>query len=320
MKFEYKHKNIECLQDMLIEHNIDMEVIQISSGAYCNNVSAVILPTLRLSRITKNKTSTTVLHGVIPKDEFVIMIPLDNAYTKINGIEILPGGFNITAPNEVIYMPADINTSDNSISINISKQALEAYLGKKTTTYLIKKIPTIRTQQNNSKHFRKNQVALSTYIAQVINASISFNLQTIKDIEDTIYHYIIILLSEFINDIKIVNSSFNNHLAIINRVMEFVNSTSEISINKPLILQHAFCSARTLDYAFQSILGVSFKKYLILRRMTLIKKELLHHPEKNIKNIVSKYGIVNLGRFSSDFNALFGQYPKQMMQQNKLIY
>ena len=47
--------------------------------------------------------------------------------------------------------------------------------------------------------------------------------------------------------------------------------------------------------------------------MHLIKKELLHTEDIVMKNIVKKYGVVNVGRFTSDFHTLFGVHPKELV-------
>jgi len=314
MKIHYKNPDIESTQEMLKEHNIQLESIQVSRGIHSSETEGLLFPTIRLSKITQMASSVVFMNGRNPCDDFNLQIPMDNSYIKINGKKISAEGFNLSAPNEILQIPASLYSSRKRVNLYFSKSVLADHIGQNEVETLIKQLPAIRGKKDNSNLFIEHQKEMVTYVNQVINSSVTFDFQAIKDIEETLYTFISSLISSF-DDVtgQITDRRLTNHLSIIQRVLDFLESTATINISKPLILEQAFCSARALDYAFQSVIGIPFKKYIILRRMHLIKKELLHTEDIVMKNIVKKYGVVNVGRFTSDFHTLFGVHPKELV-------
>ena len=314
MKIHYKNPDIESTQEMLKEHNIQLESIQVSRGIHSSETEGLLFPTIRLSKITQMASSVVFMNGRNPCDDFNLQIPMDNSYIKINGKKISAEGFNLSAPNEILQIPASLYSSRKRVNLYFSKSVLADHIGQNEVETLIKQLPAIRGKKDNSNLFIEHQKEMVTYVNQVINSSVIFDFQAIKDIEETLYTFISSLISSF-DDVtgQITDRRLTNHLSIIQRVLDFLESTATINISKPLILEQAFCSARALDYAFQSVIGIPFKKYIILRRMHLIKKELLHTEDIVMKNIVKKYGVVNVGRFTSDFHTLFGVHPKELV-------
>jgi len=314
MKIHYKNPDIESTQEMLKEHNIQLESIQVSRGIHSSETEGLLFPTIRLSKITQMASSVVFMNGRNPCDDFNLQIPMDNSYIKINGKKISAEGFNLSAPNEILQIPASLYSSRKRVNLYFSKSVLADHIGQNEVETLIKQLPAIRGKKDNSNLFIEHQKEMVTYVNQVINSSVTFDFQAIKDIEETLYTFISSLISSF-DDVtgQITDRRLTNHLSIIQRVLDFLESTATINISKPLILEQAFCSARALDYAFQSVIGIPFKKYIILRRMHLIKKELLHTEDIVMKIIVKKYGVVNVGRFTSDFHTLFGVHPKELV-------
>lgn len=313
MLSEYSFSSTEYLQQLLTSHGLDLEIIQTSKGVYSNHIISLFLPTLRINKSSHSNETTSILHGTLIENEFLITIPLDQGYTRINGVEILSKGSNIVCPKEIVHMTTSVDSSKNTVNVGIPEASLEHYLGQEIVTYIINNATSIRSQLYQSQEFYHAQKEMAVYIDHILSHPINYNLQALLDIEDTLYAYIVSLMTECINGEYIQNPPFNKRLAIVKRAIEYIDSSTLLHISIPTILQHTFCSVRSLEYAFNNILGISPKRYLILRRMHLIRKQLLRNPKYKIKDIVSQYGIVNLGRFAHDFNTLFGEYPKGLM-------
>lgn len=314
MFVKYKNSSIGSFQQMLKEYQIDVEVILTHSNHYLSMQETFFLPTIRLTKSVQNRDSSFILHGVLSRpNEFVINVPLEKKTIKINGVDIALNGLNISVPNETVYCVNSFDSAKETINIGILSSSLSAYLGEEGVDILLKNTSLIRNQAYHSQQFIRTQQEMARYINNLFLYPESYSSQALMDLEDVLYSYIVNLISECIEKDKHYTNRFNKRLAIVNRAMAFVDASSAVHLTIPSILQHAFCSMRTLEYAFQSVLGMSPKRYLVLRRMNLIKKELLLNPEQKIKDIASKYGIVNLGRFSHDFYQLFGQHPKSLM-------
>jgi AraC-like DNA-binding protein len=70
-------------------------------------------------------------------------------------------------------------------------------------------------------------------------------------------------------------------------------------------------SGRTLRICCQENLGVGPVRYLWLRRMHLARRALIRADPKavTITEVASDYGFGELGRFSVQYRALFGESP-----------
>ena len=73
------------------------------------------------------------------------------------------------------------------------------------------------------------------------------------------------------------------------------------------LARQAGTSARTLGYAFQSVLGLSPMQYLRTLRFNLVRGELRRscHRE-SIYDIATRHGFWHFGHFSVDYRRQFG--------------
>lgn len=318
MFVKYEHDNLNCFQQMLKKYNIDAQAVQIYHGQYSSQQSALFLPSIRLTLSSQNRYSTFILHGVMcTPDEFLINISLDQRHMTVNGVNIDCNGLNIFAPNETVYLTHMHDSTKEGLNIGFSVTSLARYVGSDVLESVLKNVSLIRSKPHISPVFVNIQKNMAIYVNNIFLNPLGYSEQALIDLEEALYTYIANLFSEICEQDTNYKTYFNKRLAVVNRAMAFVDGSSAIHITVPSILQHAFCSLRSLEYAFQDILGMSPKRYLILRRMTLIKAELLLNPEQKIKDIAGKYGIVNFGRFAQDFYQIFGQYPKGVTLQHR---
>jgi AraC-like DNA-binding protein len=84
--------------------------------------------------------------------------------------------------------------------------------------------------------------------------------------------------------------------------------------NRPIYLPE-ICAAigvpeRTLRLCCQEQLAMSPKQYLTRRRMHLVRRALLSaETEATVTEIATGFGFWHLGRFSADYQTLFGEFP-----------
>ncbi len=74
-------------------------------------------------------------------------------------------------------------------------------------------------------------------------------------------------------------------------------------------------SRRTLQYSFESILGISPIQYLRISRLNGVRRSLVH--TKNgpvVSDIAAQWGFWHLSQFAKDYKQLFGEQPSQTLE------
>jgi AraC-like DNA-binding protein len=107
-----------------------------------------------------------------------------------------------------------------------------------------------------------------------------------------------------------------HHAKVVTRFQEFL----EMRCHEPVYIAE-ICSAlavseRTLRTCCHEQLGVGPVRYLWLRRMHLARRALLHAgPEAtSVTKVATEHGFWELGRFSVEYRALFGESPSASLR------
>jgi AraC family ethanolamine operon transcriptional activator len=73
-------------------------------------------------------------------------------------------------------------------------------------------------------------------------------------------------------------------------------------------------SRRTLQYSFESILGISPNQYLRISRLNGVRRALLQSDGvEHITDIASQWGFWHMSQFAKDYANLFGERPSQTL-------
>jgi AraC family ethanolamine operon transcriptional activator len=123
---------------------------------------------------------------------------------------------------------------------------------------------------------------------------------------------IMMALLESLENSQLVKSepvSFLHRQHIVGHVKDFLreHQDSAVTINDLCTLCHV--SRRTLQYSFETILGISPLRYLRLSRLNGARRELLNSEQKSIADIAAKWGFWHLSQFAHDYKQLFNELP-----------
>jgi len=101
------------------------------------------------------------------------------------------------------------------------------------------------------------------------------------------------------------------HELIMRRFRQVVEDHPEEPLYIPEICKTIGVSERTLRTCCKEHLGMSPKRYLLLRRMGLARRALRRSPPDatSVTVIGTRYGFWELGRFAVEYQALFGEPP-----------
>ena len=109
--------------------------------------------------------------------------------------------------------------------------------------------------------------------------------------------------------VKSESLSFFRRQQIVEQVKDYlhVHQDSAVTINDLCTLSHV--SRRTLQYSFETILGISPLRYLRLSRLNGVRRELLANQKESIADIAAKWGFWHLSQFTQDYKQLFNELP-----------
>jgi AraC-like DNA-binding protein len=110
------------------------------------------------------------------------------------------------------------------------------------------------------------------------------------------------------------------HVIVLRRFRRMVEENPEEPLFIPEICKAIRVSSRTLQICCQEHLGLSPKRYLILRRLHLARRALRQaEPDATtVTCIATRYGFWQLGRFAVEYHSLFGESPSTTLGRQSL--
>jgi AraC-like DNA-binding protein len=284
---------------------VNVDATQTTSGYFIYDEKSLTLPFLDIHYW---RLSTGMFYSLtISEDRFLLSLPVYRSSQIINGRALGPSSTVSILPGEEVLLrhPENISSLDFSSSISIFSKQFKS----SSVDGILKLIKQHQINQSVNKCTEVKQRELVTLTLDVMANLNSLNYQAILDAQDTILLKIYELL--MLGDSSLVSQSRNSRLSVVKRAISILNKQSEKVIGVVELSDKCFCSIRTLEYAFKTILNMTPKEYLVLRRMNLIKEEIIAKSHKSILDITFKYGVLNAGRFSQDYFRLFGEYPSE---------
>jgi AraC-like DNA-binding protein len=106
-------------------------------------------------------------------------------------------------------------------------------------------------------------------------------------------------------------SALRHHAMIMRRFQRAVEENLDQALYIPELCRSVGVAGRTLRTCCQEQLGMSPKRYLLLRRMHLARRALRESGRTTTKvtEIATRYGFWEFGRFAGAYKSLFGELP-----------
>jgi AraC family ethanolamine operon transcriptional activator len=102
---------------------------------------------------------------------------------------------------------------------------------------------------------------------------------------------------------------------VVRRAEDYLADRLDDTIRMDELCGAAHTTLSRLERAFREVLGLSPRRYLILRRMAAARSELLAaQPGTTVTGTAMRWGFFHLGRFAEDYSALFGELPSQTLR------
>jgi AraC-like DNA-binding protein len=114
-------------------------------------------------------------------------------------------------------------------------------------------------------------------------------------------------------------SAQRRHSLIMRRFRRVVEENPDRALYIPELAAEIGVSLSTLRVCCEEQLGMSPKRYLMLRRMHFVRRALLDNAPgtSTVTNIATRYGFFELGRFSGQYGSLFGESPSATLRRKR---
>ena len=108
----------------------------------------------------------------------------------------------------------------------------------------------------------------------------------------------------------------HRQLTVLRRLEDVLSANADRSLYLAELCAAVGVSYPTLRACCQEYLGMSPKRYLLLRRMNLARRALrsAEPRQTNVTKIATDYGFWELGRFSVVYRSLFGETPAETLR------
>ncbi|WP_339842576.1 helix-turn-helix domain-containing protein [uncultured Halopseudomonas sp.] len=109
--------------------------------------------------------------------------------------------------------------------------------------------------------------------------------------------------------------SFNHRKQVVDKVKAHIAANPDTLVTVTDLCELAHVSRRTLQYSFESILGISPLKFLRTARLNQVRRALsMPQQDGSIAVIAASWGFWHPGQFALDYKALFGEKPSETVK------
>lgn len=132
--------------------------------------------------------------------------------------------------------------------------------------------------------------------------------------------------------VMVCQASYQRRKAVVDRIAQYIEArvassitgtnaitgttTSPVTITELCAIANV--SRRTLQYSFDTILGVSPQRFIRITRLNQVRRELSDpHQTRAITDIAFNYGFYHPGLFAQNYKLLFGENPSITLQRSR---
>jgi AraC family ethanolamine operon transcriptional activator len=120
------------------------------------------------------------------------------------------------------------------------------------------------------------------------------------------------------SDCDVVSQKSSTRSYILGQARQYIRDHEDESVTVSDICKALRISRRTLQYSFESILGISPVRYLLAVRLSGVRKEMRAATGRVLlQNVAADWGFWHMGRFSRQYKAFFGELPSQTLQHGR---
>jgi AraC family ethanolamine operon transcriptional activator len=282
---------------------------QISRGAFDGSVSSVHAGAVHI--LVERMNRTVYQRGCVDVSRIAVGIPfqleghalLCGQVSHLDGLHVFsgPGGFEFLSP-------------DKHVVVNLEIAPLEL------------SDPLLRLAMDNVQQALGNQPgvlnadparlqAFRTTLAGLLDA-VTCEPSTLADASvcASFERSVIVGLSDLLLDLSDTDTRTgpSRNWKLVGAVRELVEASADCPLSVADLCLRLGVSRRTVQYAFDEILGANPASYLRAVRLDRVRKDLLHAG--SVTDAATRWGFWHFGHFSNDYREQFGELPSETLR------
>lgn len=275
---------------------------QVGSGRFYGRIDELRLGDMQVY----NEHSSQTLHQqcMVREDAFWFGIPSKRDGCRING-QAVEGNDILCRPGSRAF---DLVTPDrfDMLGIVIAKHDLTSAAeqqGISVKSLDCSDVPRLQLPQKTLQQISYLLGRIINSKTGAIDSHIHYDLLMIALLE--------VLKREQPNDS--VTPSYHHRKAVVERIREHIERVSDLPLTMAELCEVGCVSRRTLQYSFESILGMSPSQFLRVSRLNRVKRLLSKDSTTSVSDAAAFNGFYHLSQFAADYKQLFGELPSQTL-------
>lgn len=287
---------------------LKIEAIQLSPGRFGSYSQILNLPNMTI--LNRGICSASILSAQLNKDTISFTFPSSDENYLVNGIQ--GNNQNIFSCRSDGAVVTALPASFRYAGVILTESRLLSYLSEAATEFLLSSNFSLNKINTISIAAWQHKLYLQTYLNSLMQSSTPFHGETQNALEDTIYTMLAILVEHCTGMKTPIPAS--TRCRVVLRALDIIRQLPNKTISTAELAKRSFCSVRTLQYSFSSLLSMSPLRFMQIRNMHLVRESIFRLEQATVKTVLSQHGVVAEGRFSNEYYAHFGEYPKQTLK------
>ena len=102
---------------------------------------------------------------------------------------------------------------------------------------------------------------------------------------------------------------------VVRRALEYLEAFPREALTVERLCRHSAASMSTLERAFKDRLGVSPQRYLLLSRLSGVRRALLNDDSGlSVTGAANAWGFWHMGKFAADYRRVYAELPSQTLR------
>ena len=282
-----------------------------SRGTFQAELTQIKLPRLWLQRGRESLPRVTCSTVSTERPPFAFLTDPDQPALNHSGVDLPFGELIAVASGSTHHHRTETACNWATLSLTHDELATTAHalIGRDLTA------PSVTSRLRPSRPLMLRLITLHETAGRLAKRAAGIPAQTAHALEQAILHALVMCLTEGMP--VEINTNGRRHLAVVESFEEILAASNDRVIYLAEICGGLGVSERTLRLICHEHLGMGPIRYLWLRRIHLARAALLRADSRKstVTEIATEFGFWELGRFSIEYRALFGETPSASLHQ-----